>query len=115
MAVQARMRSWLIATGNLHISVADTCYVTCPKTRIKVILNYLEESWVGKSQNRVQGVIFRYDPDKDTKTRIKDVSDSDIIGRVEGCWQEQMYFTKGSKSFDKSVRQVHLSASTIVS
>lgn len=88
--------------GSLHISVADTCYVTCPKTQMKAILNYLDESWVGKAQNRMQGVIFRYDPDKDNKTRIKDVPEADIIGRVEGCWQEQIYFTRGSKAFDKA-------------
>ena len=89
--------------GNLSVSVADTCYVTCPKTRLKAILQYLEEGWIGKSQNRMVGVIFKYDPEHDSKTRIKDVADADIIARVEGCWHEQIYFTKGSKSFDKSV------------
>ena len=51
----------------------------------------------------MQGVLFKYDPDNDNKTRTKDVPEADIIGRVEGCWQEQIYFTPGSKPFDKSV------------
>lgn len=79
--------------GTLSISVADSCYVTCPKTRIKVILQYLEEGWVGRAQNRVEGVIFRYDPDNDNKTKVKDVPQADVLARIGGCWREQIYYT----------------------
>jgi hypothetical protein len=79
--------------GSLSISVADVCYITCPKTKMKVILQYLEEGWVGKSKNAVVGVIFRYDPSNDKYTRAKDVPEKDILARIEGCWQEQIYYT----------------------
>ncbi|KAL8867583.1 MAG: hypothetical protein Q9174_005571 [Haloplaca sp. 1 TL-2023] len=85
--------------GSLSITVADTCYITCPKSRIKVILHYLEEGWLGKAQNRVLGVIFNYDPDNDSVTRIKDVPEKDVLARLEGCWQDQVRYTmKDSKS-----------------
>ena len=35
--------------GNLYISVADTCSITCPQTRQKCLLTYVEESWFGKA------------------------------------------------------------------
>ncbi|KAL9055693.1 MAG: hypothetical protein Q9162_003419 [Coniocarpon cinnabarinum] len=89
--------------GTLNISVADSCFVTCAKTRLKAILTYQEERWIGKAQNKMTGVIFKYDPDNDTRVRIKDVPDSDVVVRLEGCWHEQIYFTLGSKSFDKSL------------
>ena len=79
--------------GTLSVTVADTCFVTCPKTRLKVILHYLEEGWLGKSQNKVVGVIYRYDPDNDKIIRLKDVLEKDIVGRVEGCWKEKVYYT----------------------
>jgi oxysterol-binding protein-related protein 9/10/11 len=79
--------------GALSVSVSDVCFVTCPKTRIKVILHYMEEGWLGRSQHRVQGVIFRYDPDDDKCTRIKDVSSKDILANIDGCWQEQVYYS----------------------
>jgi hypothetical protein len=79
--------------GSLSISVADFCYVTCPKTRIKAILQYLEDGWVGRSQSRLEGVIFRYDPANDNKTKIKDVPQDDILARIHGCWKEQIYYT----------------------
>lgn len=51
----------------------------------------------------MQGVIYKCDPDNDTRTKIKEVPEADVVSRIEGCWQEQIYFTLGSKPFDKSV------------
>ena len=66
--------------------------------KIKVILHYAEESWVGKSQNKVNGVIFTYDPENDNKTKIKEVPEKDILATLEGCWHEQVYYVlPGSK------------------
>jgi hypothetical protein len=84
--------------GSLSVSVADTCYVTCPKTRMKTIIQYLDEGWLGKTQNKVVGVTYRYDPEKDRTTRIKDVPEKDILFHIEGCWQDEILYTlAGSK------------------
>lgn len=87
--------------GTLNISVADTCYVTCPRTGIKVILEYQEEGWLGRSQNKVVGVIFNYDPKSDTTTKMKEVPEKDILARIEGNWQDKIYYTLGNKPFHK--------------
>ena len=84
------------------MSVADSCFVTCAKTKIKVILEYLEEGWLGRSQNKVVGVIFKYDPSNDNKTKIKDVSDKDVLARIEGSWQTKVYYTLGSQPVAKT-------------
>ncbi|KAL3426238.1 Oxysterol-binding protein-like protein 1 [Phlyctema vagabunda] len=84
--------------GSLSVTVGDQCYVTCPKTKIKTILHYVEEGWLGKTQNKVEGVVFRYDPANDNITRIKDVSEKDILGRISGTWKDKVYFSLGSKS-----------------
>ena len=87
-----------ILRGSLSVTVGDACYVTCPKSRIKVIIHYVEEGWLGKTQNKVVGVIYNYDPEDDNKKRIKDVPERDILARIEGCWYEQLYYTlTGSK------------------
>ena len=88
--------------GNLYISVADTSYVTCKKTGMKVILHYLEEGYFGKTQNKVEGVIYKCDVDSDKTTRIKDVPDKQVVGRIEGVWTEKVYFSKGSADFKKT-------------
>lgn len=91
----------LTFTGNLNITVADTCFVTCPKTGLKVILTYLEEGWLGKTQNRVEGVIYKCDVEKDKTTRIQDVPEKDVVGRIEGAWTDKIYFSKGSTPMKK--------------
>ena len=84
--------------GSPSVTVADTCFVTCPKTRIKVILQYLEEGWLGKTQNKVLGVVYRYEPGSDKCTRIKDVPDREILAKIDGCWYDRVYYTlAGSK------------------
>ncbi|GAQ04871.1 oxysterol-binding protein-like protein 1 [Aspergillus lentulus] len=79
--------------GALAISVSDACFITCSKTRIKVILQYLEEGWIGRAQNKVEGLIFRYDPSQDTITRLKDVSEGDVLAKISGSWHGQIYYT----------------------
>jgi hypothetical protein len=92
----------LTVIGSLSVSVADSCYVTCSQTKIKVILQYVEEGWLGRTQNKVEGVIFKYDPNNDTKTKIKEVPDKDVMARIEGSWQDKVYYTLGSQPFNKS-------------
>jgi oxysterol-binding protein-related protein 9/10/11 len=99
-----------ILRGALSISVSDVCFVTCPKTRIKVILHYIEEGWLGKSQNRVQGVMFRYDPANDKYSRIKDVPPNDILVNIVGCWQEQVYYSLPSNAAAKNARDSEASS-----
>jgi len=83
--------------GSLNVTVTDQCYITCPKTKIKVILQYLEQGWLSKTQNKVEGVIFKYNPDNDTTVRIKNVPEKDILARVEGKWTERIMYSLGAK------------------
>jgi hypothetical protein len=83
--------------GALSVTVGDHCYITCARTKIKTILQYMEEGWLGKTQNRVEGVIFRYDPENDTKTQIRDVPEKDILARTSGNWREKLYYSLGPK------------------
>ena len=87
--------------GNLGVTVADTCSISCAKTGIKVILHYLEEGYFGKTQNKVEGVIFKCDVASDKTTQIKDVQDKDVLGRLEGCWKDKIYFSQGSTPLKK--------------
>ena len=82
-----------IIRGSLSVTVSDSAFVLCPKTKMKAILNYAEESWLGKTQNKVNGVIFNYDPENDNKNRIKDVPEKDVLAKLEGCWHDEVYYT----------------------
>ena len=83
--------------GTLSVTVADTCYVTCPKTKLKAILHYLEEGWLGKTQNKVLGLIYRYNPESDKVTRLKDVPEKDIVTKVDGCWKDKLFYHRANE------------------
>jgi hypothetical protein len=86
-----------ILRGALSVSVSEMAYITCPETKIKCILHYVEEGWFGRTKNNIDGVIFRYDPENDTKNRVQDVPDEDILVRLSGPWREKVVFSIGPK------------------
>jgi len=79
--------------GALTVYVEDCCYVTCPKTKLKCILQYLGDSWIGKAKHRVEGVIYHYEEGDDDIERIKDVPSKLIKAKIEGSWMNQVYYT----------------------
>lgn len=79
--------------GNLYISVADIAVIKCEKTKIKALLHYVEEGYFGKSQNKVIGVVYRYDPANDKYTKPKDVPSADVLVNIEGDWKDKIYYT----------------------
>jgi len=83
--------------GSLSVSVSEVAYITCPQTRLKAILHYVEEGWLGRTTNKIDGVVFRYNPDDDDKMTIKDVPEEDILCRLNGPWKEKVVFTLGPK------------------
>ncbi|KAF4585949.1 Oxysterol-binding protein-like protein 1 [Ophiocordyceps camponoti-floridani] len=83
--------------GSLHVSVSEMAYISCPQTKIKVILHYVDEGWLGRTTNKIDGVIFKYDPDNDDKTKVQDVPEKDILARLSGPWREKVVFTLGPR------------------
>jgi hypothetical protein len=86
-----------ILRGSLSISVSEFAYLSCPKTKIKTILHYVEEGWIGRTTNKIDGVVFKYDPENDDKTRVQDVPEADVLARVSGPWREKVVFTLGPR------------------
>ncbi|KAK0649492.1 hypothetical protein B0T16DRAFT_132378 [Cercophora newfieldiana] len=83
--------------GALNVTVGDMAYVTCPETKLKAILRYYDEGWLGRTTNKVEGIIFRYDPENDDKLQINEVPEEDILVRLGGPWKEKIMFAMGSK------------------
>ena len=83
--------------GSLSVSVSEFAYFSCPKTKIKTILHYVDEGWLGRTTNKIDGVVFRYDPEKDDKMRVQDVPDEDVLARLSGPWREKVVFSLGPR------------------
>ncbi|KAK5081755.1 hypothetical protein LTR05_007891 [Lithohypha guttulata] len=88
--------------GNMYISVSDVVAITCPKTKLKALLHYVEESYFGTAKNKVIGVIYRYDPDNDKHSKPKDVPSNDVLVEIDGDWKDKVYYTIPSSKAAKS-------------
>ncbi|AEO59907.1 hypothetical protein MYCTH_2308567 [Thermothelomyces thermophilus ATCC 42464] len=86
-----------ILRGALSVSVGDMAYITCPETKLKAILRYYDDGWLGRTTNKVEGIIFRYDPENDDKRQIQDVPEEEVLVRLGGPWKEKIVFTLGPK------------------
>lgn len=75
------------------VYVEDFCFVTCAKTKMKCILNYIGDSWIGKAKHRVEGVIYQYDDSTINIERIRDVPANAIRARIDGSWMSQIHYT----------------------
>jgi hypothetical protein len=95
--------------GALSVSVSEFAYITCPKTKIKAILHYVEEGWLGRTTNKIDGVIFKYDPENDDKSRVQDVPDEDVLARLSGPWKERVVFTLGPRPVVSERVALHVS------
>lgn len=101
--------------GSLNIFVSDVCYITCQETRMKCILHYLEDGWIGKAKHRVEGVIYDMSDDDENEnfTKVKDVPKSRVRANIEGSWVSQIYYTIPGSNVSaceviKSVRHIIL-------
>ncbi|KAF8536038.1 hypothetical protein BDD12DRAFT_935826 [Trichophaea hybrida] len=84
--------------GALTVYVEDISFITCSRTKIRCILQYIGDSWLGKPKHRVEGVIYRFDHATEDIERIKDVPIKAILAKIEGSWMNQLYYTMtGSK------------------
>jgi len=57
------------------------------------IIEYKEESWIGRAQFLVEGVIHEYDPgdaEYQEWTKVKHVPKDRILATFDGCWQKRV-------------------------
>ncbi|EPY54296.1 oxysterol binding protein [Schizosaccharomyces cryophilus OY26] len=90
-----------ILRGSLHINMQDSTYITCPRTRIKAIITYVEERWLGKPRSLVEGVVFRYDPENDCYDTIKSVPSDCIMATFKGNWRNCIFYNLAGDSESK--------------
>ncbi|ODO06215.1 hypothetical protein L198_01447 [Cryptococcus wingfieldii CBS 7118] len=97
-----------ILKGSYYGTISDFIQVTCRggdsgPTKLRTLLDYKEESWLGKPKFLLDGVIYRYtvgDEEQEGWTKPKQVPSDKIVGYIEGCWMKQIrYKLKGQKEW----------------
>ncbi|RHZ83050.1 hypothetical protein Glove_99g130 [Diversispora epigaea] len=86
----ALVQGWLKAS--LYIVLGECCIMTCPKTKLKAILEYKDEKWLGKPKFAIEGKIFRYDPENDDNIKkLRCVDENNVLAEIIGSWRGKIH------------------------
>ncbi|KAG6331828.1 hypothetical protein ID866_7258 [Astraeus odoratus] len=107
-----------ILRGSFYITVADSTIITCTggngSQRLRAVIEYKEESWIGKAHFLVEGVIHTYEEDEaeyEQWTKVKHVPQSCVIAHLEGCWKGHVRWRR-TASAPASRSSISLSSSS---
>lgn len=92
--------------GSYYGTVSDKVYVTCRKEgegkAYRTIIEYKDESWIGRPKFLLEGVIYQYTPDEESESwsKIKQVPLDKVVANIEGIWRKQIRWRrKGEKEW----------------
>ncbi|KAI0371275.1 hypothetical protein BV20DRAFT_1017287 [Pilatotrama ljubarskyi] len=80
--------------GSFYVTVGDSTIITCSGgkdgPKLRAIIEYKEESWLGRAQFHCEGVIHTYDPKESVHeewTRVKHVPRDRVLAVFDGSWR----------------------------
>ncbi|KAI9462810.1 hypothetical protein BJY52DRAFT_111568 [Lactarius psammicola] len=86
-----------VLRGSFYATVHESTIITCTGGSgvgngewLRAIVEYKEESWLGKPHYLVEGVVHRYDPSEhehEEWTKVKHVPPARAVAYFEGCWR----------------------------
>ncbi|KAI0318793.1 hypothetical protein OF83DRAFT_1114044 [Amylostereum chailletii] len=88
--------------GNPWISMGESTIVTCEGGEgecLRAVIEYKEESWLGRAQFAIEGVVHSYTPGEDAVeewTKVKHVPRERVLAEVDGSWRGAVRWRKVS-------------------
>lgn len=85
-----------ILRGSFYVTVGDSTIITCTGGKgkdgqqLRTVLEYKEESWLGRAVFLCEGVIHTYDPEGTAHlewTKVKHVPRSRVLAQFHGSWK----------------------------
>ncbi|KAI0336723.1 hypothetical protein GY45DRAFT_1290568 [Cubamyces sp. BRFM 1775] len=80
--------------GSFYVAIGDSTIITCSGgkdgQKLRAIIEYKEESWLGRAQFQCEGVIHTYDPKESVHeewTRVKHVPHERVLAVFDGSWR----------------------------
>ncbi|TCD62694.1 hypothetical protein EIP91_006554 [Steccherinum ochraceum] len=80
--------------GSFYITVSDATIITCTGAdgqNLRAIIEYKEESWLGRAHFLLEGVIHTYTPGETAHeewTKVKHVPRSRVLAVFDGSWKQ---------------------------
>ncbi|KAG5652504.1 hypothetical protein H0H81_004817 [Sphagnurus paluster] len=83
-----------ILRGSFYVTVGDSTIITCeggkPGQKFRTIIEYKEESWLGRAHFLLEGVIHTVhsgDTEHEEWTKVKHVPQSRVVAVFDGSWR----------------------------
>ncbi|KAG8897225.1 hypothetical protein FRB99_008355 [Tulasnella sp. 403] len=96
-----------ILRGNFYATMTESTIITCTGSKsgqnLRAIIEYKDESWIGRPQFLIEGCIHTYDP-KSTKkewegwTRVKHVPSKPVAATFDGSWRKKVEWKKAGSN-----------------
>ncbi|OAX39679.1 hypothetical protein K503DRAFT_738955 [Rhizopogon vinicolor AM-OR11-026] len=94
-----------ILRGSFYITVGDSTIVTCSGSKggvsYRAVIEYKEESWLGRAHFLVEGVIHTYDEEStehEEWTKVKHVPTARVVAVFDGCWRNHIRWRRTAAS-----------------
>ncbi|KAG1760209.1 hypothetical protein EDD22DRAFT_902402 [Suillus occidentalis] len=93
-----------ILRGSFYITVGDSTIVTCMGAKgvaYRAVIEYKEESWLGRAHFLVEGVIHTYDEgstEHEEWTKVKHVPTARVVAVFDGCWRNHIRWRRTAAS-----------------
>ncbi|KAG1731696.1 hypothetical protein EDB19DRAFT_1321784 [Suillus lakei] len=93
-----------ILRGSFYITVGDSTIVTCEGGKgvaYRAVIEYKEESWLGRAHFLVEGVIHTYDEgstEHEEWTKVKHVPAARVVAVFDGCWRNHIRWRRTAAS-----------------
>ncbi|GFZ51684.1 Oxysterol-binding protein-like protein 1 [Saitozyma sp. JCM 24511] len=96
-----------IIKGAYYGTISDQISVTCRggdgKVKLRTLLDYKDESWIGKPRFLFDGVIYKYEEgniEHEAWSKAKHVPADRVVAHLEGNWMKEVrYRLKGEKDW----------------
>jgi len=83
-----------ILRGSFYVTVSESTIITCTGSaggeNLRAIIEYKEESWLGRAHYLCEGVIHTYKEGETAHedwTKVKHVPQSRVVAVFDGCWK----------------------------
>ncbi|KAF8605654.1 hypothetical protein BDV93DRAFT_438431 [Ceratobasidium sp. AG-I] len=90
-----------VLRGQFYATMSDNTVITCDrpgKDSLRTVIEYKEESWLGKAQFLVEGVIHSYNPAEPDEcaswTKVRQVPASRVVATFEGTWRGAVHWKR---------------------
>lgn len=107
-----------ILRGSFYPTISDSVIITCaggqPGTKLRAVVEYKDESWLGRPQFLVEGVIHTYDDDDYSGAASTSVSDDSASSRSAQSKLKKPDMDKGIKEHNDWTKVKHVPKDRIV-